>query len=211
MGWYVFLGVILFLLFLLMMHVTLVIKLDSTKAFLSIRYLFFKIKLVPGKDKKPSKQIKQPKAEKTTATTDVAQNCEESTENDIAYVIKIMSTISDILAPVGKAIMYFLSKIKIRDLRFNFTFGTDDAAQTGIYYGQAMAISSQLYNLLDGLFDFEYDEMAITPRFGETVMDYSLYTKVMIRPMTFLIVGKKVIVPVIKVFLATKQKEGDKK
>lgn len=199
MGWYIFLIIILLLIFLLSANITIDIDVDNEKIFIDVRYLFFKKRLIPETEKK-----KKDNPDKKSSEMNVIKK-----KKSMEEILEILRAICGVISPIGRAIKYFLSKVKIRKAKFLLIFGMDDAAQTGIYYGQAMAASSQIYNLFDSVFDFKYEEISITPRFGESIVDYHLYSKIMVAPIVLLIVGKKVVVPIIKVLLATKEKEGE--
>ena len=112
------------------------------------------------------------------------------------------------MPPTGRAVLYFLKKTKIRGFSLDLEYGEEDAAQTGIRFGQLEIILSALYQALDHFTNFSAESVKLTPHFGENVLKYDLSCTVRVRPSVFLGLIRRVIIPYGKLLLVIMKKDG---
>lgn len=106
-----------------------------------LKYLFFKIRLVPGKEKKSDKENKDGEQKKNSADFD-------SYKRKISDILRIFGLIKDDILDI---LRYCTKRmIVIKKLSFGFEYGLDDPMYTGILngiiYGAAYNIMSVIYH-----------------------------------------------------------------
>lgn len=138
-------AIILFFAFLLFMPIVIYAEFKD-ELFLSIRYLFVKIRLLPEKPKKAERQKKK-KSEKK-----IEKKAEDKTENATTEKLKeilsktgiggFIEIITEFAKIAGRGAMGIVRHIVISRLNIEIRNGGEDAAQTAINYGY---ISAALY------------------------------------------------------------------
>lgn len=135
-------AIILFFAFLLFMPLVFYADFKG-KLFLSVRYLFVKIRLLPEKPKKPKKKKSAKKAEKKAEAKK-----ENETSKKLKEVLKktgvggFIEIIAELAKIAGRGTMGVVRHIVISRLDIEIRNGGEDAAQTAINYGY---ISAALY------------------------------------------------------------------
>lgn len=135
-------AIILFFAFLLFMPIVFYADFKG-KLFLSVRYLFVKIRLLPETPKKPKKKKSAKKAEKKAEAKK-----ENETSKKLREVLRktgvggFIEIIAELAKIAGRGAMGVVRHIVISRLDIEIRNGGEDAAQTAINYGY---ISAALY------------------------------------------------------------------
>ena len=164
-------AILLFLIFLLLLKVTLTVS-YAGEVELWVRVLFFKIRIIPEKKKryrrsmsaKKAEKIKQRRLkklrkklekkrakdeEKQSAThEDGARTKEKKTPAEILDIIHLVCSL------VSKVVGKFFKRIKLA--RINMKIATEDAATTAITYGAVTQAINVLFPLLDSVKTFKF-------------------------------------------------------
>ncbi len=137
MGLYIFLGIILFLLFLLVMPLSVSATYENS-AVVYIKYLFIKIRVYPKKEKKNKKEeAKAKESQKEISPPEKKQKLSDT-----------IGQVKDLISTAAKSLKKLLKHIEIKRLNLNIQVGAQDAARTAIEYGAVSAVLYPLCNLL---------------------------------------------------------------
>lgn len=137
----VILSILLFILFLLVMPVTIYLNYgDELK--ISVRYLFVKIKLVPKKEKK--KQEK--KSSSSQKEKDKKKKPEKEKNNQFKDILKeqglkgIIYLLKEIIKILKNTLNSMRKHITIKNFNLYIAVASEDAADTAVNYGYACAV-----------------------------------------------------------------------
>lgn len=163
-------AILLFFVFLLLLKVTLTVSYaDEVKLF--ARVLFFKIKIIPSRDKKyphsmsarkaaklKKKRIKKlrKKLEKKRAKEEEKESAKKSARSDKEKGEKkspqeILDIISLVCSLVTKVTKTFFRHLRIKLARINIKVASEDAATTAVAYGAVTQSINILFPLLDSI------------------------------------------------------------
>lgn len=160
-GWYIFLGIVAFILILLICPLNFYISYDD-EVRLTLRYLFLRFRLIPKPPKKPGKEKKAEKQdEKTDESSDDSkdENGEKKSEEKkkstlslyieqhglsglIELIKKLVSIAVDTLKKIARHI--YIKKLDIKAIIVG-----DDSADTAIKYGYACSVIYPAVSMLD--------------------------------------------------------------
>lgn len=114
---------------------------DSNKVYLKIRFGFFRIKLLPLKDKKPEKE-KKPKKEKPKKDKPKADEQKKKAGFDLSLITELI--------PVGlDAGKRFMRGLRVGELYVNVILGGEDPAKLAINYGNLYMLSGIIVPYLE--------------------------------------------------------------
>ena len=135
-------GIILFLTLVISIPV-LVQFTYSDKIYLTVKYLFVKINILPAGEKKPKKE-KTPKEEKKPEVkAEEPAEEKEKKPNPLLEMVKAngYDGMMDVLSNLGKVFRIYGGKlfrsVVFDEIHLDITVGTGDSAKTAIKYGQA--------------------------------------------------------------------------
>ena len=159
MGWIVLAGIALLLVLLLSVSLSLRVSCDNGEFSLTARYLWFRRSLslekkeqAPPRAKPAKKAAKQQKEEKPKEKPPLSQS---------------VRLIWDFIAAAAEDLGILLSKLRLCGLTLRLTLAGEDAAQTGIRYGQACAYVYSGLALVQGLMRVrKVGKIQITPDFS---------------------------------------------
>ena len=166
---------------LLLLRVKIVIEYQEELT-LYIRILFFKIKIIPKKEKKikisdytkkkiakrqklseeKEKKKKQKKAEKSAAKAEAKKNPKKKEKPPILDTIRLIRVLLSIF------LKRFFGHLRIDLARLNITVAADDAAKCAIMYGyicQSVAYTVELLDRFTNLRRNDNTEISVTPDF----------------------------------------------
>lgn len=109
-----------------------------------------KVKEQSGKEKESEKNLEK-----------------KSIEYWIGKLKEYYQSFRDVTTVAAKILRALRYKIQIRGVAIEVVYGTGDAAKTGMAYGGAWAVVSQLYMLLSQYLIFEYPRLELTPVFDQ--------------------------------------------
>lgn len=223
---YIILGIIAFFVILLSVHFH--ISVDYTDyIYLSVRWLFLKIDILPLKDKpKKEKPQKEKKPEEKKEEEPEEEKTEEEKpkkegENPIVTTIKNMGYdgVMEILSNLGKALSGMFRRIfksfAIQNFDLDLTVGKGDAAQTAIEYGKACNKVYPVCGLMCSTMKIKTYNVNVAPDFlanhnsGEFHIDFYVVPRKLIN--SFVIVGFELVFKVLLKFLLTGNKKKDNK
>lgn len=202
------LAIILFFAFLLFMPVVLYADFKN-ELYLSVRYLFVKIRLLPEKPKKKKKAAKEekdnekPKAEQENETLEKLKGIVKKT--GISGFIEIVAEISKIAA---KGVMGIVRHVVISRLDVEIKNGGEDAAQTAINYGY---ISAALYPsvsiILNNVKKYKSARVQIFPDYDSRDTTVKCSAKVKVKLWWIVLSAVKTFIKMMKEFMKLKKQE----
>ena len=158
-GLYIFLGIILFILAVLMIPVH--VAADYKDEFsLKIRFLFFfKYVIFPMKEKKKEKEEKQKEEPKTEETEKPKKEKRKMT------VEEIIDTVIDYVNKFGPGAKMILRNIRFHSLELYWKVTAEDAAACGLKYGKICAWLSGVFGFFRNFVKIENPKIKIFPDF----------------------------------------------
>ena len=179
-GWIVLGCILLFFVFLLSLKATITIR-YSDEITLFVRVLFFKIKILPKKEKKkgprsmsPAKAKKirqkllkkeQAKREKKAQKAIQKKQAPPKPKKSVAEILDLIALVRKLVAAVVKR---FFKRLRIDVARLKIKIATGDAASTAIAYGAVTQSINVLLPLLEPIKNFglpKTTEIDIQPDF----------------------------------------------
>ena len=156
-GLYIFLGIILFILAVLMIPVH--VAADYKEEFsLKIKFLFFfKYVIFPMKEKKKEKEEKQKEKPKTEETEKPEKEKRKMT------VEEIIDTVIDYVNKFGPGAKMILRNIRFHRLELYWKVTAEDAAACGLKYGKICAWLSGVFGFLRNLVKIENPKIKVFP------------------------------------------------
>lgn len=158
----VILPIVTFLIFLLINQIRIVVDFDEEFNF-KIKYLFFTFRIKnkeTGNTKQTSKKVKkkEPK-EKQKISID-----------QVKYFIELFKQIWDKTSPL---LNKFRKKLIINKLIADLVVGTEDAAKTAIYYGEACSTIFPIVSLIEEVVKIKRKQLSIKADFnGESTLTF---------------------------------------
>lgn len=227
-GLYIFLGIIAFFVILLSVHFHVSIE-YTDYIYLSVRWLFIKLDILPLKEKEKKPKKEKPKKEKPAEEKEEEkeekpeeeEKPKEKGENPIVTTIKNMGYdgVMEILRNLGKALSGMFRRIfksfAIQNLDLDITVGKGDAAQTAIEYGKTCNKVYPVFGLLTSTAKVKTYNVNVAPDFlanhntGTFHIDFYLVPRKLIN--SFVIVGFDLVFKVLLKFLLTGNKKKDNK
>ncbi len=200
MGWLIALSIVAILCALvLFLPVRVVIKWyklsQTARLRVYVKIGFIKIKLYPEDKKKPPKEKKdKPKEDKPK------QKLSERIKGGISLYRLISEDVKEILAYTAKKAFLF------EKIHFGFTYGTSDAASTGVLYGVISGIVYSVIGILTNSGKVKKSKISINPDFHKTVLQTKGECIVRLRNVHIIVILVKLIKLIIKI---KKGKESD--
>ena len=158
-GLYIFLGIILFILAVLMIPVH--VAADYKDEFsLKIKFLFFfKYVIFPMKEKKKEKEEKQKEKPKTEETEKPKKEKRKMT------VEEIIDTVIDYVNKFGPGAKMILRNIRFHRLELYWKVTAEDAAACGLKYGKICAWLSGVFGFFRNFVKIEKPKIKVFPDF----------------------------------------------
>lgn len=158
-GLYIFLGIILFILAVLMIPVH--VAADYKDEFsLKIKFLFFfKYVIFPMKEKKKEKEEKQKEKPKTEETEKPEKEKRKMT------VEEIIDTVIDYVNKFGPGAKMILRNIRFHSLELYWKVTAEDAAACGLKYGKICAWLSGVFGFFRNFVKIEKPKIKVFPDF----------------------------------------------
>ena len=158
-GLYIFLGIILFILAVLMIPVH--VAADYKEEFsLKIKFLFFfKYVIFPMKEKKKEKEEKQKEEPKTEETEKPKKEKRKMT------VEEIIDTVIDYVNKFGPGAKMILRNIRFHRLELYWKVTAEDAAACGLKYGKICAWLSGVFGFFRNFVKIENPKIKVFPDF----------------------------------------------
>ncbi len=219
---YIILGIIAFFVLLLSVHFH--VKVEYTDyIYLSVRWLFIKLDILPLKDKpkkKKEKKEKPVKEDKKEEEKPKEEKKDKKGENPIITTIKNMGYdgVMEILSNLGKALSGMFRRIfksfAIQNFDINLTVGKGDAAATAVEYGKTCNKVYPVCGLICSTMKVKTYSVNVSPDFlanhntGELSADFYVVPRKLIN--AFVIVGVQLVFKVLLKFLLTGNKKKDK-
>lgn len=193
----------------------------TDKIYLTVRYLFLKINILPLGEKKPKKKKtkKEPKPKKEPKEKTKEEKPKEKKPNPILEMVKangydgMMLVLGNLAKVLGKYGVGFIKSFVFNEIEVYITVGTGDAASTAIKYGKAC---QKVYPLVGFLCNnsvvHKYD-VNVEPDFlanrseGEMHFDFSLIVRKTINA-TFAMVGRLVFKVVLQFLKGAKKNKS---
>ena len=188
--------------------------------YLSMRWLFVKLKVLPAEDKeKKPKKEKKAKKEKEEKPKEEAPKSEEKGENPIVTTLKAQGYdgVMQILSNLGKALGGMFKRIfksmKIENLNIELTVGKGDAAATALAYGNACKKVFPVCGLICSTMKVKTYNVEITPDFlanrnnGELDVDFYIVPRKLIN--ATIIVAFEIVFKVVLKLLFNKQTKNE--
>ena len=151
--------------------------------------LYFKIFGIPVKIPLKSAAASQNKTEKKKQKKESPLTFENFKEN-ISDFKEIYHTSKDELK---KMLLYVKCHLSIEKVDFNIHFGFDNAAATGISTGAIWGMGSFILKVIDSLIGIKKINMQVNPDFNNKVFEINSKTVLIMRPIHFIIILKRVI------------------
>ena len=178
-------GLIALILILMCFQSKIEISYTNDVLFLSLKYLFLKLKILPGTDKnkspnKNASKSKKRKTEERKTAEKVSEPVEQGNdsekhehkdkENSSKNLSDIFQLIRSFIDPGTWAIRYLLSKILIDDIVIVFDVTGEDPCKIGMKTGEAWAAIGNMTGFLNRVFpgNVTFSELRVNPCFGET-------------------------------------------
>ena len=158
-GLYIFLGIILFILAVLMIPVH--VAADYKEEFsLKIKFLFFfKYVIFPMKEKKKEKEEKQKEKPKTEETEKPKKEKRKMT------IEEIIDTVIDYVNKFGPGAKMILRNIRFHRLELYWKVTAEDAAACGLKYGKICAWLSGVFGFFRNFVKIEKPKIKVFPDF----------------------------------------------
>lgn len=132
---------------------------------ISVRYMFLKFRIYPGKKKKNGKKTREEKSEKQKKTSDIKK-----------YLHTAWDSREDIKKGISDILYYMIHHaVTVNELNISACFGFDDAMKTGIAAGW---INASIYNfivLLDRFSRIRKWNVSINPDFNSKCIKAGIY------------------------------------
>lgn len=219
---YIIIGIIAFFVLLLSVHFHVSIE-YSDYIYLSVRWLFVKLDILPLKEKKNKKpKEKAPEKEKPKEQEKPKKEKEaKEGENPIITTIKNMGYdgVMEILSNLGKALSGMFKRIfksfAIQNFDIDLTVGKGDAAATAVEYGKACNKVYPVCGLICSTMKVGTYSVNVAPDFlanhntGSFSIDFYVVPRKLIN--SFIIVGFELVFKVLLKFLLTGNKKKDNK
>ena len=186
--------------------------------YLSMRWLFIKLKVLPAEDKK--KKPKKEKKEKEEKPKDEAVKSEQKGENPIFTTLKaqgydgVMQILSNLSKALGGFSKRLFKSVTIENLNIELTVGKGDAAATAIEYGKICNKVFPACGLICSTMKVKTYNVEISPDFlanrnsGELDVDFYIVPRKLIN--ATIIVAFEIIFKVVLKLLFNKQPKGEK-
>ena len=158
-GLYIFLGIILFILAVLMIPVH--VAADYKEEFsLKIKFLFFfKYVIFPMKEKKKEKEEKQKEKPKTEETEKTKKEKRKMTLEEI------INTVIDYVNKFGPGAKMILRNIRFHSFELYWKVTAEDAAACGLKYGKICAWLSGVFGFFRNFVKIENPKIKVFPDF----------------------------------------------
>lgn len=221
---YIILGIIAFFVILLSVHFHVSIE-YTDYIYVSVRWLFVKLNILPlkPKEKKPKKEkpVKEKKEEPEKKEEEKEEEPKEKGENPIITTIKNMGYdgVMEILSNLGKALSGMFKRMfkafVIQNFDIDLTVGKGDAAATAIEYGKACNKVYPVCGLICSTMKVKTYNVNVKPDFlanqnsGEFHIDFYLVPRKLIN--AFVVVGFELVFKVLLKFLLMGNKKKDNK
>lgn len=183
---WIFLSILAILLFLLVQPVTVEGAFDGELT-LNIRYLFWKVGILPAKAKedKPKKAKKEKKSKKSKEASE--EKPKKKKKIDLDFVLEILELVKQALSSLKNPLGWFLRHIRYRDVWLHILVCQSDAHQTALKYGQCNAIVHSVFSLLRNCIDIKSTDVQIAADFIGEEEKFFGGGKVKVRPLNGLI------------------------
>lgn len=150
--WCLILAIIaLFIVLLLSAKIKLVIS-YANEASVYVKFLFFKINLVPSAPKPKKKKTRKKKKKKSHSQSSSHTAKVEKKKLSVKQIIKIISIMKDTITGILKD---FLGKIHFRFIKIYADIGCEDASKTALAYGAVSQSVAYFVELLDNISNVE--------------------------------------------------------
>lgn len=124
--------------------------------------------------KEETKEAKEPEKQQ--------ENEKKSIEYWLNRLREYYDLFCDVTTTAAKVLRALRYKIQVRELVLACTYGTGDAAKTGMAYGGAWAAVSQLYMLFQQYFVIDYPRLELTPVFDRKCFSLAAEGIICFRP-----------------------------
>lgn len=184
MGLYIFFGILLLLVFLLSARLYAAVSYEEDVA-VSVKYLFFRFKIFPGKSKKPKKRKKKGAVEETPP--------DKESQKKKPHVK--LSQVSDFISMVAGAAKRLFRHVRIGRLMLDIEIGGEDAARTAIEYGAVSAVLFPLCGVVLANFNVNRDKFFVNlnARYDLKKTEVALSTEIGARPAVIIAIAVSVI------------------
>lgn len=182
-------GIIVFvilalLLCLLFRKLNIIIEYRNGKLKIIFRTLFFKYTL----DDDRLRSFRKNKDK-----TETSENAEMTTETFFGKVEKVKRQYNDVKDIVEAVLDYAGEKVEFSDIYLRASFGTGDAAHTGIVCGAIWTLIGNVYAFLCRFLNLEFPEVELIPCFNEKVFKIEAEGIIRIRLVHIIMCGFKII------------------
>ena len=179
---WVILGVLAVLLFLLFLPVTVEVAYQQELS-LRVQYLFWKLGILPAKEKQ-----KKPKAVEKKATEEPTEEKPKKKKSiTVDFLLEILELLKQALSSLKNPLGWFLRKLRYRDIWLHITAAKEDAHQTALFYGQCQALVHTVFSLLEHCIDIKTTDIQIQSDFCAEEGSFSGGAKLKVRPLYALI------------------------
>ena len=215
---YIILGIIALFVILLSVHFH--VSIDYTDyIYVSVRWLFLKINILPLKPKKKKEKKEEPPEEKKEDEEEEEKPKKEG-ENPIITTIKNMGYdgVMEILSRLGHALSGMTRRLfkafAIQNIDLDITVGKGDAAATAIEYGKTCNKVYPVFGLMTSTMKVSTYNVNVSPDFlanhntGEFHIDFYMVPRKLIN--AFVVFGVELVFKVLLKFLSS-GKSKDKK
>ncbi len=139
-----------------------------------VRYLFFKFRIIPGKEK----QKKEKRKKKKPQTDNEAKKPKPKKHHGISYYA---DKYGDIIKAILKASGKLLKRMVIKQLSVNIVVGDEDAATTAIEYGAVCAVVYPIVSMVESGLTVKERKINIITDFDAKTSSGELYVDMHIR------------------------------
>lgn len=164
MGWYIVLGILIFLILILTIPVHVIIKYDE-HAELDIRYLFISYQLIPGKKesgKKESRKKEEP--EKTGKPAGMKKTSARPHKKEMKP-LDFLYEIENFFDRYARGVGIILRNFRIHDFTGFWKVTGEDAADCAIRYGRICAVLGGIMSYLNNIIKTEKIRLRVFPDF----------------------------------------------
>ena len=163
---------------------------------IAVKIAFLRFRIHPSESKKPSKSKKDKKPKEIVEKPSMT----ERIKGGIELYRLIADDVKDIISYTAK------NAFRFELIRFNFYYGTGDAASTGILFGVISGIVHGLVGIAANYARVDRSEIFITPEFAKTALETDGECIVKLQNVHIMVIAVKLIKLLLKI---KKGKERD--
>ena len=182
---YILLGIIAFLLLVIVGILFLPVTVDfkfKEDFFVKIKFLF--IKVYELKEDKPDKAHKQKKADKTDKKDQKYENAAVSLFKDLKKKYGFVGAVKKLFGFFKIClddIKNLLRHIRFKNICLNLIYGSDDAADTAIKYGEICSAVYPVLSFIDTAGNVEFKKINVSSDFGSATAEFDISLKLKTR------------------------------